>query len=273
MHILILTPYYSPDLGPSASLYSMLGESLVRRGHAVTVLTTVPHYPSGQVSPAYQGKRVWRSQEKGVEVIRLWLPSVKRSNLALRLLQFLCYQVEAVWVGFRLNYDGAIVANPALWVWLPFVYFVSLRRRPAIFSVHDLYPDVGVTLGIFRHRPVIAMVSALERYCLRHSKVVRILSESFRPGLRDLGVPDTKMALIYDWVDTDLVHPLPFDNPFACEHGLTGRLVVLYAGNIGLSQGLENVLRTAEQLSSRSEIRFLFVGDGPGRETLVAEVV
>jgi colanic acid biosynthesis glycosyl transferase WcaI len=184
-------------------------------------------------------------------------------------LQFVCYQIGAVRAEFNQKYDVAIVANPALWTWMPFVYTVGLSHKPTVFSVHDVYPDVGVTLGIFRNKLIIAAISGLERYCLNHSCVVRILSESFRPGLRNLGTPDSKMALVYDWVDTDLIRPLPRDNQFAQAHGLKGRFVVLYAGNMGLSQGLENVLAAAEQLAGQPEIRFLFVGDGPGREQLI----
>jgi colanic acid biosynthesis glycosyl transferase WcaI len=77
--------------------------------------------------------------------------------------------------------------------------------------------------------------------------------------------------LIYDWVDTDLIRPMGHDNPFAQEHKLTDKFVVLYAGNLGLSQGLEHVLIAAEQLADHKEIKFVFVGDGSGREHLIAE--
>jgi colanic acid biosynthesis glycosyl transferase WcaI len=86
-----------------------------------------------------------------------------------------------------------------------------------------------------------------------------------------MGVPDEKMALVYDWVDTDLVHPMPRENAFAREHNLVGKFVVLYAGNIGLSQGLEHVLCAAETLQNCPDIKFVFVGDGANREHLVAE--
>ena len=271
MKILLLTPYYSPDLGPSAPLFTMLGESLAKRGHVVSVLTTVPHYPSGKVDLDYQGKWVLRSTENDVQVIWVWLPSIRRSNLTMRLLQFICYQAGAIWAGLSLKYDVVIAANPALWVWLPFVYFVVLKHKPSIFSVHDVYPDVGVTLGIFHYKFVIALVRSLERYCLDRAMVVRILSESFRPGLRNLGVPQAKIALVYDWVDTELIRPLPKRNQFAQKHAVVDRFVVLYAGNIGFSQGLENVLAAAEQLTSQPDIHFLFVGDGPGRDHLSTE--
>jgi colanic acid biosynthesis glycosyl transferase WcaI len=271
MRILLISPYYAPDLGPSAPLFTMLSEGLVKQGHSVSVITTVPHYPSGKVSPSYRGKWIQRSTENQVVVNRVRLPSVNRSNFAFRLLQFFCYQVGAVEAEFKKKYDVVIVANPALWTWMPFAYYACLRHKPAVFSVHDIYPDVGVTLGVFRNKFIIAAVAFLERFCLNRSFIVRILSESFRPGLRNLGIPDDKMALVYDWVDTDLIRPLPRDNQFAQEYNLKDRFVVLYAGNIGLSQGLENLLTAAEQLGAQPDICFLFVGDGPGREQLITQ--
>ena len=272
MRILMIVPYYAPDLGPSAPLFTMLSTGLVRRGHEVAVITTVPHYPSGQVPAEYRARWFHRTIEDGVQIVRVAVPSVKRASMGQRLMQYAYYQVGATWAGWGQQYDAALVANPALWTWLPFAGLVALRRKPAIFSVHDVYPDVGVTLGIFRHKSVIQVVASLERFCLNRAFSVRILSQSFRPGLRALGVPDDKMSLIYDWVDTDLIRPMPRDNAFALEHDLIGPFVVQYAGNLGLSQGLEHVLTAAQSLAAHDDIRFVFVGDGAARQGLVAEV-
>ena len=271
MRVLIFGANYEPDLGPSAPLYTMLCENLVKLGHQVTMLTMVPHYPSGRVSAEFRGKLFWKSVENGVEVIRVGLPSLDRSKFPLRLVQFIIYQLGAAWAGLSKKYDVVMAASSSLSAWLPFALLVVLRRKPSIYSVHDVYPAVGMTLGFFRHKPVIALVSAMERFCLNNSKVVRILSDSFRSDLRAIGVPDQKMVLVYDWVDTDLVHPLPRDNAFAREHDLVGKFVVLYAGNIGLSQGLEHVLCTADALQDHRDINFVFVGDGANRERLMAE--
>ena len=54
MRVLFITPYYAPDLGPSAPMFTMLSEDLIARGHTVTVLAAVPHFPSGQISPQYR---------------------------------------------------------------------------------------------------------------------------------------------------------------------------------------------------------------------------
>lgn len=271
MRIMIIGLHYEPDLGPSAPLATMLCENLVRFGHQVTIITWVPHYPSGRVSAKYRRKWLWKSVENGVNVIRVSLPSIDRSKLSLRMLQFICYQIGATWAGLGKQYDVVFSSDTCLEVFLPFTYLAVLRRKPAIYSVYDVYPKVGITLGIFKHKPVIALVSAMERFLLNNASVVRIISDSFRPDLRALHVPDEKMVLVYDWVDIDLVHPLPRDNVFAREQGLTGKFVVLYAGNLGLSQGLTHVLTAAETLKEYQDISFVFVGEGPSRERLIAE--
>jgi colanic acid biosynthesis glycosyl transferase WcaI len=194
MRVMIFGVGYEPDLGPSAPLFTMLCENLVRLGHQVTVIASVPNYPSGRVSPEFRGKGkwLWKSVENGVNVIRVAQPSVDRSKLPLRLLQFICYQLGATWAGLGKQYDVVMAASSSLTAWLPFAWMVVLCRKPAIYSVHDVYPNVGVTLGIFRHKWVVGLVSSMERFCLKNATIVRIISDSFRPELRALGVPDKK---------------------------------------------------------------------------------
>ncbi len=151
MKILIIGTMYEPDLGPSAPLFTMLSKGLVQRGHQVTVITMVPHYPTGRVSAQYRGKWIWRSFENGVNVIRIGLPSIDRSRLPLRLFQFVCYQVGAIFASIGQKFDVVLAANSALSVGLLFFWTVVLQRKPAIYSIHDLYPEVGITLGVFRN--------------------------------------------------------------------------------------------------------------------------
>lgn len=269
MHILLITEYYRPDGGPAAPLFTMLSEELVKRGHQVTVIAPVPHYPSGTVPPDYQKIRKKRTVENGVDVIRVGLPSVNRSRLPARLLQFLLYQLQAVWFGWSLQYDVVIAHSPALEVWLPLKVLGALRSKPIVYSVHDVYPDVGIKLGIFRHPLIIRLVTALEKSCLNSATQVRILSKSFLPKLVALGVPEKKITLIYDWVETDQIKPLPRENDFGREFGLINNFIVLYAGNLGFVQGLDKVLEAANLLKDDPQIRFLLVGDGGRRAELV----
>jgi colanic acid biosynthesis glycosyl transferase WcaI len=271
MRILVVTLLYTPDGGPSAPLFGMLCESLAARGHEVTVIAAAPHYPSGRVQDGFRGWRIKRTRERGVTVIRVPVPSIRRASQFQRLVQFAAFQAAAAFAGLSQSYDVVLASNPALETWLPFAVLGPARGKPAVFSVHDVYPDVGIALGIFRHEAVIKAVAALERFCLSRSRSVRVLSRSFFEPVAALGIPRDKITLIYDWVDTDLIKPLPRNNRFAREHGLDDKFVVLYAGNIGLSQGLEQVLGAAGHMRDQADIAFVFVGEGGGREALMAQ--
>jgi colanic acid biosynthesis glycosyl transferase WcaI len=272
LKILFIVPHYPPDLGPSAPLFALLSNELIRRGHSIYILTTVPHYPSGKVPKIFRKKFIQRTIENDIEIFRIRVPSLERSNLAGRLLQFVFYQIGATWAGLSINYDVVFVANPALWVWLPFSCLCVVRRKPSIFSIYDVYPDVGIQTGIFKSKFIINAVTVIEKFCLNHSTIVRIISDSFKPSLSKLEVPDSKMKLIYDWVDTNLIRPYPKKNLFSTLNEISDYFVVLYAGNIGFSQGLKTVLDAAEKLLTDKEILFVFVGEGSAKKDLLNEV-
>jgi len=269
MHILVLTGYYAPDGGPAAPLFTMLCEALVRRGHQVTALTAVPHYPTGRVPESFRSSGTRSTIENGVRVVRVPLHSVDRSRLGSRLFQFISYQINSVFAGFNFNYDVFIAHSPALEMWLPFLWHSKLRNKPGVYSVHDVYPSVGVRLGIFRNGAVIKSVTALEKSCLHGAAKIRVLSRSFIDQLVELDVPRSKIELIYDWADVSLIKPLSKINSFSMENGLTEKFVVLYAGNLGLVQGLSSVVDTARLLVNEKDIEFVFVGDGAGKRDLI----
>ena len=272
MRILIVTPYYTPDLGPSAPMFKLLATELLLLGHKVTVISMVPHYPSGRVLPGYNGIRIKYSSEEGVEVVRIPIPSMARENFIKRMLQFGMYQIGATLAALTRDFDAVIISNPFFCSLLPFFWQAVIRRKPTIYSVYDVYPEVGIKLGIFRNELIIKIITSLERFCLLHATLVQVLSSTFKPTLISMGVADSKIVEIIPWVDTELICPMPHDNAFAEEYGLTDRFVVLYAGNIGLSQGLEHILTTAERLVNHPDIRFVFVGDGSGMQVLQSQV-
>lgn len=268
MRILVVTTFYSPDLGPGAALFTMLCEDLARLGHDVSVIAAVPHYPTGRVAPEFRGSLWRRSLSNGVDVTRVWVPSVNRSRLVLRLATFVIFQFLSTLAGLTRDYDVVLAGNPALEVFLPFWVLAVLRRRPALFSVHDLYPDVGVRLGIFRQRIVVAVIRWMEDFCLKRAACVRVLSPGFRDAILARGVEPSRILLVWDWMDTAFIRSMPRANSLSAQWGLNGSFVVLYAGNMSFSQGLESVLAAALLLRSHPDIQFVFVGDGAAKESL-----
>lgn len=272
MRILIVTPYFAPDLGPSAPMLTLLSEDLAAKGHQVCVIAAVPHFPSGQVADQYRRGLFQWDHQNGVRICRVRVPSGDRAHLGHRLWVFIVYQALATLAGLRQVYDVVLVTNPALETGLPFTILCWLRRKPGIFAVWDLYPEVGVQLGIFHSPWIIRLVRRLEDFCLRRARWVQSLAEGFIPNLQSRAASPDRVVLIPPWLDTDFIRPLPRLNPFSHENNLDRAFVVLYAGNLGFSQGLENVLYAAQKLADEPALRLVLVGDGTARASLAARV-
>ena len=81
-------------------------------------------------------------------------------------------------------------------------------------------------------------------------------------------MPTEKIEVIPNFVDTDFIQPLARRNGFSELLDLNGHYVVLFAGNVGRSQGLTHVLDAAHLLSERPDILFLIVGNGVAKSSL-----
>jgi colanic acid biosynthesis glycosyl transferase WcaI len=92
-----------------------------------------------------------------------------------------------------------------------------------------------------------------------------VISDGFKRNLQAKGVPDTKLSVIPNFIDIDFVTPQSKDNSFSRKFQLANKFVVLFAGNMGFSQGLETVIDAAKLLKDVSDIQFLMVGNGAGR--------
>jgi colanic acid biosynthesis glycosyl transferase WcaI len=263
-------------------MLELLCEDMVRRGHTVTMVAAVPHYPSGIVSEAYRRRWVTRETRGGVTVLRVWVPSGDRANLWRRAWSFVVFQLLAAIQCARVPCDSALVVNPAIETWLPFVVLRAIRRRPCVFGVWDLYPDVGVRAGIFARPWVARTVAALERSCLEGASRVQALSAPLADALHERVSTPAKVTVVPLWIDVDAHAPAGKRNTFSMAHDLAERFVVLHAGNMGHAHGLEHVVEAAGVLAAEGDRRrehgggpptvFCFVGDGPRRQAIEARV-
>jgi colanic acid biosynthesis glycosyl transferase WcaI len=112
----------------------------------------------------------------------------------------------------------------------------------------------------------------MEQFQYSHADCISVISESFRQSLLGKGVPDSKIEFIPIWADPDEVHPMRKENTFRQRCGFDHKFVVMYAGNIGLTSCLEDVLHAAEILKCKTDIQFVIVGEGVKKEALEAEM-
>jgi len=277
VRILLLSQNYPPEASSAAQKVSEMAEFLSSRGHAVTVLTAFPNYPTGVVFDGYRRKLRQVEQIGTIKVVRSWLHVTRaRDRFAPRLLSYVSFAASALVAGVPLGrQDVVYVYAPPTFLVPTAQVLARLLRAALVVDIHDLWPDAPIHLGFVKHPAAVALARGFERWT--YAAPDRILSYS-RTHLRKLaekGVPEAKLGLVPLWIDSARFAPAQGDAPkeLRDRHGFGDRFVVAYTGNLGIPQGLDTVLAAAARLQADGDdrIHFALVGGGAERDRLVAD--
>jgi glycosyltransferase involved in cell wall biosynthesis len=271
-HILFITPFYSPEKGAAAVRVSETAERLVKRGHQVTVLTTLPNYPTGIVPPEYRGRVIQQEVIHEVRVVRIWSYITSNKSFLHRIMAQFSFGCLAALFGWRAvgSLDVIIVESHPLFNAISGRILAWRKHCPFIFMVSDLWPESAIQLGVL-HNPVLIWLSKwLEWSTYKRASLVWALSEGIRDALIRGGLHPKHVFLVTNGADINKFRPMP-KKQARTELEWDNRFTVLYAGTYGLSHGLSTVLDAAEKLRNRTDIHFVLVGDGTMKEDLIAQ--
>lgn len=264
MKVLVLSQWYPPE---PQSVVSDLAESLVGQGHDVQVLTGFPNWPSGRLYPGYRVRLVQRETWNGVPITRVPLfPYHGRSPIG-RIANLATFCLAALVLGpVLMRRPDIIHAIQPPTTCVPAWFLSRVWRVPFTYEVQDLWPDTLRATGMVGGGGALGLVAQYCQWAYRKAVRIRVISQGFRHHLVERGVPESKIHVIPNWVDVDRYKPMA---PAASDDSRAFRIV--YAGNLGLAQGLDNVLAAAARLPRESRVTFVLVGDGVDADALRAQ--
>lgn len=257
----MLSQWYPPE--PDIKVH-LLGKDLSARGHQVTAITGLPNYPTGRLYPGYRIR--WRQWEQrdGVRILRLPLyPDHSRSSTR-RAINYLSFAASATVLGSALCGDADV-----MWVYcaplttgIPAWWISLMRGIPFVFNIHDMWPETLTATGMMSVSWVTRWLSRLAQFIYARAAAITVISPGFKRNLIDKGVPADKIFVIPNWADENVYRPVPRDESLAASLGLIGHFNVMYGGNIGAAQAMENVLEAAARLKDLPQVQFVLIGDG-----------
>lgn len=270
MRILIYSYNYYPEPIGIAPLMTELAEGLAKRGHEVRVVTAMPNYPERQIYEAYRGKWYLTEYKNGVTIQRsyVWIrPQPKLLDRVLLDASFVVTSFLPAVFGWRP--DVILSTSPSLPVCVPASLLGWLRNCPVVLNLQDILPEAAIHVGLLKNKWLIRVFSLLEKFAYRSATKISVIADGFVENLLSKGVSSEKIEQIPNWVDVNFIRPLPKeDNKFRAAHNLNGKFVLLYSGNIALTQGLETVIQAAAKLRDISEIAFVIAGEAKGLQRL-----
>ena len=273
MKILFMAQCYAPENVSAAILITELATDLRKRGHQVTVVTGAPNYPQGRIFEGYHNSIYAVEMLDHVRVVRTWSYISQSKNFWPRIFHYGTYSATAFYGGFFSGRPDVIVSfSPPLPLGFSAWLLSRIFRIPWVLQLEDLYPDAAIAAGVMRNKRVINFFLGMEKFLYQNSERISVISKNFKQILLNKGIRNSKIEVIPVWADPDKVLPMPKQNTFRCEHGLSEKFVVMYAGNIGLTSCLEDILQAAEILREKNDIHFVIIGEGIKKESLQAEM-
>ena len=283
MNLVVLCPHFEPDVAPTGAVMTRIAHELIDRGHRLHVITSLPWYQRHAIEPGWEGRLVRTETTGWGRISRVNPFPTDKRNLPARAVAFGGFTALATAIGMatRLRPDGVLAMSPPLTLGPAGAIVGRVRRVPLVFNIQDVFPDVAVELGLLTGDRAIAGARWLERMSYRASDAVTVLSEDLADNVRakiTQGLPaaraqmqSAKVRVIPNFVDTAHIVPSDHENEYRRTHGLSGHRVVMYAGNVGLSQSLDLVIGAARDLRERRpDVVFVINGGGAARPDLEA---
>ena len=261
LRICIVSQYFWPE----NFRINDLVQALVGRGHVVQVLTGQPNYPSGKVSPEYSTLIPKRSQALGSSVLRVPLVSRGKGSGLRLAANYLSFAASASILGvtrMAKPADVVLAYEPSpVTVALPALALGKRLGAPVLMWIQDLWPETLQGTGALADGWALSTAGWFTRRMHRAMDGLFVQSRAFAPILERQGVAPAKITYLPNWAE-DYFQPIAVAPTAPERRELPSGFVVLFAGNIGVSQGLEVLLGAAERLRELPDLHWVVLGDG-----------
>jgi len=270
LKLLILTQYFPPEVGAPQNRLFELAIRLKKSGVDVSVLTAMPNYPQMKIYDGYECKDYMYEEIEGIPVHRASIYLPKNKSIIQRLLNYFSFVYSSAQVGKNKigDVDVIMCESPPLFLGYSALYLKRKKKAKLIFNVSDLWPESAEKLGVVKNKWMLKLAYRLEEKLYRKSILVTGQTQGICKNINDR-FPLVKTYWFPNGVDLSYYNPSTVSSDWRKDNGFNANDVLfLYAGIIGLAQGLELILSAAEKLMDHPSIKFILLVNGPEKEKL-----
>lgn len=274
MKVLELPAYFYPESMSSAHLDDNLRQAIVDAGMEMAIYCPTPTRGITQdVRTEYKKRKLDKMYDGHVTVHRFSLYGEGKNPI----LRALRYTLACI-----IQFNRAVFAKDASSCDVMFITSTppikgamaglakKFNHKPIVYNLQDIFPDSLAGSGLAKKDGFLWKIGrSIENFTYRNADKIIVISEDFKKNIMAKGVPEEKIAVVYNWVDEISIKPVAKeDNPLYEEFGLSReKFTVVYAGNLGNAQNINIILDGAKKLP---DVQFAVFGTG-GLENEVRE--
>ena len=270
MRVIVWGINYAPEFTGIAPHNVALCEFLRARGHDAQVVTTFSYYPTWRKLPEDRGKLYRTDHLNGVPVHRCWHFVPPQVSALKRILHEASFILTSTLRQLTLpGPDVYVLVSPPLLLGAAGWLIGKIKRAPFVYHVQDMQPDAAVGLGMLQAGWFIRALYALESLAYRSAARVSGITPGMLAKFRRKGVPEKKLIYFPNAISLQGEGgAVAGVGEFRRKNSLPAdAFIALYAGNLGVKQGLDVLIEAARLVRDR-RIQIVICGDGAQREAL-----
>lgn len=255
MKIALIADAYPPLRSSAAVQLRDLSAEFVRQGHQITVMVASPEL-----------NQPWLIEEwQGVQVLRLKTPKTKDIDYVRRTIgEFL--MPYRMWRNLQRSPLAQTQWDGVVW-YSPSIFFGPIVRRlkqksgcPSYLIIRDIFPEWAADMGLMGKGLPYRFFKAIANHQYAQADTVGIQTPGngvyFQEWKKAAG---HRLEVLQNWLTRA---PATHCSISVQQTALAGRRVFVYAGNMGVAQGMGVLIELAERMNDRKDVGFLFVGRG-----------
>lgn len=265
MIILAFNAYYEPEKASSMYLSTNLYEDLAKAGIEIELYVPVPTRGVNDNLRNYYKKHKFETKCNGrLRIHRIGIPREKRGVLQ-RALRYILMNCMFMIKGIAQKADVIYIQSTPPTQGAMAGILKKIKKIPIVYNLQDVFPDSMVSAGLTKEGSLIWKIGRkIEKFSYASADKIIVISDAIKKNIVSKGVDPSKVDIIPNWVDTDIVQPVIRENNdlFDKYHIDRNKFIVLYAGNIGHAQNFRVIINAARILKDEKDILFIIFGNG-----------
>lgn len=255
MRIALIADAFPPLRSSGAVQLRDLSLEFVQQGHQLTVMI-----------PSSNTCQPWILEDMaGVQVLRLKAPRTKDTNYMRRtigelLMPFVMRHNLRKSPFADVKWDGVVWYSPTIFLGPLARALKKTSKCQSYLIIRDIFPEWAVDMGLLGRGLPYRFFKAIEHYQYSVADVIGVQTSS-NLAYFDVWVSQSKrrVEVLQNWLADS---PNIGSTIKIADSILAGRTIFVYAGNMGVAQGMNIIIDLAERLYARCDLGFLFVGRG-----------
>ena len=282
MRILMLNAYFQPEQIAFTHLEKDLLDAFVREGFSIDVIVPIPtRGVDRDTIKSYSKKKKEVMYGGALRVYRFWAPQEGRNSI-IRAIRYLWCNLREYQIGKNFKNTDVVfcVSTPPTQGWVAgkvkkYIEKHGNKDVKLVYNLQDIFPDSLINAGLTKKNSLLWKIGRnIENTTYSTADRIIVISEFCKKNIQEKGVSASKITLISNWIDLkEVEHIKRDDNGLFDELKIDrGKFIVLYAGNMGETQGIDVILSAADNLQIHNDVYFVLFGSGSKYDTIKSKV-